>query len=132
MSRVQESSVLIRALFAFGGSISQTLIERIRKRIQGAVAHFRIRSVARICIAVVAVICTAAPILLAQDSSGSFSPATRAEISRVEAEIDRIEADTLHRLDVADTYLGIAYPDSRLLIGVGNQRQERTRRGALP
>jgi hypothetical protein len=24
--------------------------------------------------------------------------------------------------DVADTYLGIAYPDSRLLIGVGNQR----------
>jgi cytochrome c peroxidase len=42
--------------------------------------------------------CTASPILLARDGLGSFSPATLAEIARVEAEIDQIEADTLKRL----------------------------------
>jgi cytochrome c peroxidase len=36
--------------------------------------------------------------LFARDSSGRFSPATLAEIARVEADIDRIEADSLKRL----------------------------------
>jgi cytochrome c peroxidase len=42
--------------------------------------------------------CTAIPLLLAQDRSRPFSAATLAAIARVEAEIDRIEADALERL----------------------------------
>jgi cytochrome c peroxidase len=42
--------------------------------------------------------CTAIPFLLAQDRSRPLSAATLAAIVRVEAEIDRIEADALERL----------------------------------
>ena len=60
--------------------------------------HSRIRIVGGICFGVVAVICTAIPVLLAQDRSRPFSAATLAVIARVEAEIDRIEADALGRV----------------------------------
>ena len=60
--------------------------------------HSRIRIVVGICFGVVAVMCTAIPLLLAQDRSRSFSAATLAAIARVEAEIDRVEADALERL----------------------------------
>ena len=53
--------------------------------------HSRIRIVGGICFGVVAVMCTAIPLLLAQDRSRPFSAATLAAIARVEAEIDRIE-----------------------------------------
>ena len=64
-------------------------------RTQGAIMHSRIRIVGGICFGVVAVMCTAIPLLLAQDRSKPFSAATLAAIARVEAEIDRIEADAL-------------------------------------
>src|ERR1700688_436211 len=67
-------------------------------RTQGVIMHSRIRIVGRICFGVVAVMCTAIPLLLAQDRSRPFSAATLAAIARVEAEIDRIEADALGRL----------------------------------
>lgn len=60
--------------------------------------HSRIRIVGGICFGVVAVMCTAIPLLLAQDRSRPFSAATLAAIARVEAEIDRIEADALGRV----------------------------------
>ncbi|WP_426437517.1 cytochrome-c peroxidase [Bradyrhizobium genosp. P] len=56
-----------------------------------------IRIVASIAVAVAAT-CSAIPILFAQDRVGPFSPATLSDISRVEAEIDRIENDSLARL----------------------------------
>jgi hypothetical protein len=46
-------------------------------------------------LALLPVMCTAIPLLLAQDRSKPFSAATLAAIARVEAEIDRIEADAL-------------------------------------
>ncbi|MGY3486952.1 cytochrome c peroxidase [Bradyrhizobium sp. USDA 4011] len=55
------------------------------------------RVLAGIAVAVAAT-CTAIPLLLARDGAGPLSPATLAEIARVEAEIDRIEGDTLTRL----------------------------------
>jgi hypothetical protein len=67
-------------------------------RTQGAIMHSRIRIVGGICFGVVAVMCTAIPLLLAQDRSRPFSAATLAAIARVEAEIDRIEADALGRV----------------------------------
>jgi cytochrome c peroxidase len=60
--------------------------------------HSRIRIVGGICFGVVAVMCTAIPLLLAQDRSRPFSAATLVAIARVEAEIDRIEADALGRV----------------------------------
>jgi hypothetical protein len=42
--------------------------------------------------------CTVIPLLLAQDRSRPFSAATLAAITRVEAEIDRIEAHALGRV----------------------------------
>jgi cytochrome c peroxidase len=89
--------MLISALFAFCGSIGQMLIARTRKWIYRAIAHVRIRRVG-VCVAVVACMSTAIPILFARDSSEPFSPGTLAEVARVEADIDRIEADTLKRL----------------------------------
>jgi cytochrome c peroxidase len=61
------------------------------------VAHF-VRRAARVGVFVVAMMSTAIPILLAQDRVGPLSPATLAEIARVEADIDQIEADALKRL----------------------------------
>ena len=58
------------------------------------------RVLAGIAVAVAAT-CTAIPLLLARDGAGPLSPATLAEIARVEAEIDRIEGDTLTRLTAA-------------------------------
>ncbi|MGY4318150.1 cytochrome-c peroxidase [Bradyrhizobium sp. JR3.5] len=55
------------------------------------------RSLAGVAVAVAAT-CSAIPILLARDGTGPLSPATLADIARVEAEIDRIEGDTLTRL----------------------------------
>jgi cytochrome c peroxidase len=60
--------------------------------------HSRIRIVGGICFGVVAVMYTAIPLLLAQDRSRPFSAETLAAIARVEAEIDRIEADALGRV----------------------------------
>src|SRR3984957_15434538 len=67
-------------------------------RTQGAIMHSRIRIVGGIFFGVVAVMCTVIPLLLAQDRSRPFSAATLAAIARVEAEIDRIEADALARV----------------------------------
>jgi cytochrome c peroxidase len=90
--------MLISALFAFCGPIGQMLIAGTRKWIYRAIAHVRIRRVG-VCVAVDGWMSTAIPILFARDSSEPFSPATLAEIARVEADIDRIEADTLKRLN---------------------------------
>jgi len=89
--------MLISALFAFCGPIGPMSIARTRKWIYRAIAHVMIRRVG-VCVAVVACMSTAIPILFARDSSEPFSPATLAEIARLEADIDRIEADTLKRL----------------------------------
>jgi cytochrome c peroxidase len=65
----------------------------------GAVARlFKSRRAVGICLAVVGLMSTAIPILLAQDGAGPLSPAALAEIAGVEADIDRIEADSLKRL----------------------------------
>jgi cytochrome c peroxidase len=69
-------------------------------KIAHVVAHF-VRRAAWIGIFVVATTWTAIPITVAQDGVGRFSLATLAEIARVEAEIDQIEADTLKRLTSA-------------------------------
>jgi cytochrome c peroxidase len=66
-------------------------------KIARVVAHF-VKRAAWIGIFVVATTWTAIPITVAQDGVGRFSLATLAEIARVEAEIDQIEADTLMRL----------------------------------
>ena len=64
-----------------------------------------------ICFGVVAVMCTAIPLLLAQDRSRPFSAATLAAIARVEAEIDRIEADALGRVrSVPDNQVQQLFP----------------------
>ncbi|MBR1207628.1 MULTISPECIES: cytochrome-c peroxidase [unclassified Bradyrhizobium] len=57
----------------------------------------RFRILAGVAVAVAAT-CSAIPLLLAGNGAGPLSPATLAEIARVEAEIDRIEGDTLTRL----------------------------------
>src|SRR6201993_3637566 len=74
------------------------LVLRRVLRTQGVIMYLRIRIVGGICFGVFAVMCTAIPLLLAQDRSGPFSAATLAAIARVEAEIDRIEADALGRV----------------------------------
>ena len=87
--------------FAQAGSASQfhdaSSVEGVL-RTQGAIMHSRIRIVGGICFGVVAVMCTAIPLLLARDRSRPFSAATLAAIARVEAEIDRIEADAPGRV----------------------------------
>jgi len=80
-------------------------------RTQGAIMHSRIRIVGGICFGVVAVMCTVIPLLLAQDRSRPFSAATLAAIARVEAEIDRIEADALGRVrSVPDNQVQQLFP----------------------
>jgi len=59
-----------------------------------------IRSGIGICAAVASIL-TATPVLLAANASEPLSPSALAEIDRVEAAIDRIEADTLKRLTSA-------------------------------
>ena len=88
----------LSTLFAPCGPVCQVSIAKTRKRIRRAIAHLRIRGVVGISVAVVASMSAPIQILFARDGSGPFSPATLAEISRVEAEIDQIEADTLNRL----------------------------------
>src|ERR1700739_2545721 len=68
------------------------------RMIPDTLSQLRIRGGLGIGVAVVAAMTAAAPVLFAQDGSGPLSPATLAEITRVEGEIDRIEADTLKRL----------------------------------
>src|ERR1700751_1213929 len=64
-----------------------------------AVAHLiNVGRIAWVGAFVIAMTSTAIPILLAQDRAGPLSPAALAEIARVEAEIDQIEADALKRL----------------------------------
>jgi cytochrome c peroxidase len=74
------------------------VIARIRLRKEGAISHSGIRRVAWTCVAVIALVFVTVAILLVRDGSGPLSPATLAEIARVETDIDRIEADTLKRL----------------------------------
>jgi hypothetical protein len=66
--------------------------------------HSRIRIVGGTCFGVVAVMRTVIPLLLVQDRSRPFSAATLAAIARVEAEIDRIEADALGRVRSVPDY----------------------------
>jgi cytochrome c peroxidase len=64
-----------------------------------AVTHvINVRRVAWVGAFAIAMTSTAIPILLAQDRAGPLSSAALAEIARVEADIDRIEADSLKRL----------------------------------
>jgi cytochrome c peroxidase len=64
----------------------------------GRVVAYFVRPAAWIGVFVVAMMWTAIPIMAAQDGVGPFLPATLGEIARVEAEIDRIEADALKQL----------------------------------
>src|SRR6201998_1380647 len=68
------------------------------RMIPDTLSQLRIRGGLGIGVAVVAAMTAAAPVLFAQDGSVPLSPAMLAEITRVEGEIDRIEADTLKRL----------------------------------
>ena len=90
--------MLSSALFAISRPIDRTLIGRTSEWISGTLTRLSIRSGLGVCVAVVAAMIAAAPVLFAQDGSGPLSPETLAEITRVEGEIDRIEADTLKRL----------------------------------
>jgi cytochrome c peroxidase len=93
--------MLIRALFAVRASIGRILIGSIRQRIEDVISHSSTRRVAWTSVVVVGIVCTTVPIVFARDGSGSLSPAILTEIAHVEAEIDRIEADTLKRLTSA-------------------------------